>query len=140
MNEVKEIKNQEIQSTESQAAEKIHSWDEALEKEAWVSPMINIYETNEDFILETFMPGVTKDNLKIKYEDGAVVLMGRINYNEIMNRKYVLREMEIGNYYRKLNLSDSIDESKIEAHFENGLLTLRLPKHERIKPRTITIS
>ena len=140
MNEVKEIKNQDIQTAETKTTETAHSWDEALEKEAWISPMINIYETDDDFILETFMPGVAKENLKIKYEDGAVVLMGRINYDEIMNRKYVLREMEIGNYYRKLNLSDSIDESKIEAHFENGMLTLRLPKHERIKPRTIAIS
>ncbi|RMD50435.1 MAG: Hsp20/alpha crystallin family protein [Ignavibacteria bacterium] len=137
MNEVKEMNK--VETTE-QKETKVTSWDEALEKEAWVSPMINIYETDDDFVLETYMPGVTKENLKIKYEDGAIVLMGRINYDEVMNRKYVLREMEIGNYYRKLNLSDSIDESKIEAHFENGLLTLHLPKHERIKPRTIEIS
>jgi HSP20 family protein len=102
--------------------------------------MINIHETEDDFILEDFMPGVTKNNLKIKYEDGAIVLMGRIDYDEITSRKYILREMEIGNYFRKLNLSDSIDENKINAYFENGVLNLRLPKHERIKPRTIDIS
>ncbi len=135
MNEVKDV-----QTTEQKIEQKVNSWDEALEKEAWISPMINIHETEDDFILEAFMPGVTKENLKIKYEDGAIVLMGRINYDEIMSRKYVLREMEIGNYFRKLNLSDSIDESKIEAHFENGVLNLRLPKHDRVKPRTINIA
>ncbi len=138
MNEVKEIKD--VQTSEHSIEEKKFSWDEALEKEAWVSPMINIHETEDDFILEAFMPGVTKNNLKIKYEDGAIVLMGRIDYDEITSRKYILREMEIGNYFRKLNLSDSIDENKINAYFENGVLNLRLPKHERIKPRTIDIS
>lgn len=138
MNEVKEVKD--VQTTEQKVEQKKDVWEEALEKEAWISPMINIHETDDEFILESFMPGVTKDNLKIKYEDGSLVLMGRINYDEIANRKYVLREMEIGNYYRKLNLSDTIDESKIEAHFESGILSLHLPKHERIKPRTISIA
>ena len=135
MNEVKEM-----QKTEEKIEQKKDVWEEALHNEAWISPLINIFENDDEFILETFMPGVTKDNLKIKYEDGSLVLMGRINYDEVINRKYVLREMEIGNYYRKLNLSDTIDESKIEAQFENGVLTLHLPKHERIKPRTINIA
>jgi HSP20 family protein len=115
------------------------TWDEALEKEAWISPLINIYETDDNFHLEAYMPGVNKDDIKIKYEDGSLVLMGRINFDEVVNRKYILREMEIGNYYRKLNLSDTIDDSKIEAHFENGVLNLTLPKHERVKPKVIKI-
>ncbi len=115
------------------------SWDEALEKEAWISPMINIYETDDNFHLEAFMPGVDKDNIKIKYEDGSLVIMGRINFNEVVDRKYILREMEVGNYYRRLNLSDTIDDTKIEASFENGVLSLVLPKHERVKPKVIKI-
>ncbi|KUG24902.1 hypothetical protein ASZ90_005280 [hydrocarbon metagenome] len=66
--------------------------------------------------------------------------MGRINYNEAVNRKYILNEYTIGNYYRKFKISDSIDNSKIEARFENGVLTVKLPKHDRVKPRTIEIN
>ena len=115
-------------------------WNEALEKEAWISPMINIYETDEDYHLEAFMPGVDKDSIKIKYEDGSLIIMGKINFDEVIKRTYILKEMEVGNYYRRINLSDSIDDSKIEAHFENGVLALSLPKHERVKPRTIKIA
>ena len=55
------------------------------------------------------------------------------------NRKYILNENEIGNYYRKFRISNSVDETKIEARFENGQLIVKLPKHDRIKPRTIDI-
>ncbi|MEN8193672.1 MAG: Hsp20/alpha crystallin family protein [Bacteroidota bacterium] len=116
-----------------------HDWDEALEKESWVAPMVDIYETEDNFFLVASMPGVIKDNVKVKLEDGSLVMMGRINYDEATNRKYVLQENEVGNFYRKFNVSDSIDSNKIDAKFENGQLTVTLPKHERIKPKTIEI-
>lgn len=116
------------------------SWDEALERESWIAPMVNIYETNDEFHMTAFMPDVQRDQIKIKLEDNSLVLMGRINYNEAINRKYILNEYTIGNYYRKFKISDSIDNSKIEARFENGVLTVKLPKHDRVKPRTIEIN
>lgn len=129
MTEIKEM--QEVKTQKS--------WEEALENESWVAPLIDIYETDDDYFLNAFMPGVTKDNLKIKLEDGHLVIMGRINYDEAVNRKYVLKETETGNYYRRFKISDSIDESKIDAKFENGILEIKLPKHERVKPKTIEI-
>ena len=116
------------------------SWDEALEKESWIAPMVNIYETENDFHLTAFMPDVKRDDIKIKLEEGSLVLMGRINYEEAVNRKYILNEYTVGNYYRKFKISDTVDESKIEAKFENGVLTVTLPKHDRVKPRTIEIN
>lgn len=116
-----------------------HDWDEALEKESWVAPMVDIYETENDFFLIASMPGVTKENVKVKLEDGSLVMMGRISYEEAANRKYVLQENEVGNFYRKFNISESIDRNRIDAKFENGQLSVTLPKHERIKPKNIEI-
>jgi HSP20 family protein len=65
--------------------------------------------------------------------------MGRINFDETINRKYVLHETEIGNYYRRFKISESVDESKIDAKLEDGILNVKLPKHDRIKPKTIEI-
>jgi len=115
------------------------SWEEALEKESWVAPLIDIYETEDDFFLIAQMPGVSKDNVKIKIEDEHLVIMGRIDYDSSLNRKYVLTETEIGNFYRRFKISDSIDKSKIDAKLENGVLQVKLPKHERVKPKTIEI-
>lgn len=115
------------------------SWEESLEKESWVAPLIDIYETADDYFLTAQMPGVSKDNVKIKLEDGHLVIMGRIDYDESLNRKYVLKETETGNFYRRFKISDSIDEQKIDAKLESGVLNVKLPKHERAKPKTIEI-
>jgi len=115
------------------------SWDESLEKESWVAPLADIYETAEDYYLVANMPGSSKENIRIKLEDGSLIIMGRIEYDEVKGRKYVLKETEFGNYYRKFNIADSVDDSKIDASYENGQLVVKLPKHERVKPKTISI-
>jgi len=115
------------------------SWDDALEKESWVAPLVDIFETKDDYFLTAFMPGVAKEDVKIKLEDGHLVLMGRINYDEAVNKKYILKEFETGNFYRRFKISESIDESKIDAKITNGILEVKLPKHDRVKPRTIEI-
>jgi len=115
------------------------NWDTALESENWVAPVVDIYETEDDFILVANMPGVKKENVKIKMEDGSLLIMGRVEFDDLINRNYVLNESQVGNYYRKFQISESIDDSKIEARLENGQLTVHLPKHERIKPKNIEI-
>lgn len=115
------------------------SWDEALENEPWVAPLVDIYETADDYCLTANMPGVSKENVKIKLEEGFLVIMGRVNVDEAKNRKYVLNEIEEGNYYRRFKISESIDEQKIDAKLENGVLNIKLPKHERVKPKSIEI-
>ncbi|OGU54061.1 MAG: hypothetical protein A2V66_08230 [Ignavibacteria bacterium RBG_13_36_8] len=114
-------------------------WEDAFENECWIAPVIDIYESSDDYYLTAQMPGVTKDNVKVKLEDGNLVVMGRIKYDEVKNRKYVLKETELGNFYRKFKISNSINEESIEANLENGLLNVRLPKHERVKPKAIEI-
>ena len=115
------------------------SWDEALEKESWVAPLIDIYETKDDYFLTAQMPGVSKEDMKIKLEEGHLVIMGRVNYSESVDLKYIMKETETGNFYRRFKVSDSIDEQKIDASLENGILHVKLPKHDRVKPKTIEI-
>ena len=115
------------------------NWEEVLETEAVVAPFVNIYETDNDFILVANMPGVTRDGVKLKLEEESLAIFGKVNYNELVNKKYILNEASAGNYFRKFRISNSIDESKIEAKYDNGQLTVRLPKHDRIKPKTIEI-
>ncbi|MBK7106200.1 MAG: Hsp20/alpha crystallin family protein [Ignavibacteriae bacterium] len=115
------------------------SWEEALETESWVAPLIDIYETNDDYFIVANMPGVNKEDVKIKVEDGDLVIMGRTNFSDVLNKKYLLKEIDPSNYYRKFKLSDSVNEEKIVASIDNGRLTINLPKVERVKPRTIEI-
>ncbi len=115
------------------------SWEELLETQRITAPLVDIYETKDDYYLVANMPGTTKDDVQVKIEEDSLVIFGKVNYDEVMNRKYILSETEPGNYYRKFRISESINDSGIEARYENGQLTLKLPKHERVKPKTINI-
>lgn len=132
----KEVNNKDLVSVK----ESEHSLiDELLEKENFIAPLTDIYETEDEFTLTANMPGVSRDNIQLKLEDTSLAIFGRINFSEAINRNYILNENSIGNYYRKFNISNSIDETRIEAKFENGQLVVKLPKHDRVKPRTISV-
>jgi HSP20 family protein len=115
------------------------SWEEALEKESWVAPLVDIYETTDDYNLVANMPGVSRQDVKIKIEEGDLVIMGRTNFLGELQHKFLMKEIDSSNYYRKFKISESIDEDKIDAKLENGRLYVHLPKVERVKPRTIEI-
>jgi HSP20 family protein len=132
MTEIKENVNVE-EKNQSQ-------FEELLEMQDSIVPLTDIYETEDNFVLTANLPGVSKENVQLKLEDGSLTIFGKINYEEISRRKYVLNENVLGNYYRKFKLSDSIDGTKIEARFENGQLVVTLPKHERVKPKTISVN
>ncbi len=125
-----------IQSVDEEVKE---TWETTLEKEISVVPYVDIYENENEFILTANLPGVEKDDVHIKLEEGSLYLFGKNNYKSDLERKYILKETNSGNFYRKFNLSDNIDNSKINATYENGRLTVILPKHDRVKPRTINV-
>jgi HSP20 family protein len=114
-------------------------WKEAFEKENWVLPEVNLLEDEESFFVFASMPGVKKDDIRIKLENGNLVIMGRFNRSIFDNKKILLKEINSGNFYRKFKVADSINTENVEATFEDGQLILRLAKHERMKPKTIEI-
>ena len=116
------------------------NWEKAFNNETWIAPKTNIFETDDNYYLEINMPGVSRENVQVKLEGNSLIVMGKINYGDVASRRYILQENDFGNYYRKYNLSENVNIDKTEASFENGQLIITLPKHERIKPRTIHIS
>jgi len=117
-----------------------NSIDELLRKENNILPSSDIYENADEYILVANMPGVSRSEIQVKVIDESLIVFGRINYNEIVNRDYILNENEIGNYFRKFKISDSIDKTKVNAKYDNGQLIVNLPKSEKAKPRSIEIS
>ena len=115
------------------------SIEELLETQNYISPLVNIYETDDKFVLTASMPGVVRDNVKVRVEDNKLIMFGTIQYEEAINREYILNELEIANYYRTFKISDAVDQSNIEARYDNGQLVVNLPKNEKVKPRTINI-
>lgn len=127
------IENKEINAVEALSLE------EALEKENWISPAINIDETNDDYFVSAMLPGVKKENITVKSENKDILIIGRIDFQENAKKNYILRETPVANYIRRFKLSDGIDASSIEANFADGVLRIKLPKLDRIKPKEISI-
>ena len=117
-----------------------YSIEEILRSQNNISPASDIYENNDEYILVANMPGVPRSEVQVKVIEDSLIVFGKINYSEVSSRNYILNENEVGNYFRKFNISDSIDKTKINAKYDNGQLIVNLPKSEKTKPRTIDIS
>ncbi len=116
------------------------AWKDYLETENSIAPLVDIFEKDDNYVLVVNMPGVKRENIKVKIEDESLLIFGKINYKERNGYEYILNENEIGNYFRRFKLSENIDQSKIEAMYENGQLIIIMPKDEKLKARTIEIS
>lgn len=123
----------------AQQSSKELNWDEALKKEIWIAPFVNLYETNDEFVLSVSMPGVSKDNIKIKVENDSIIIMGRKSYSQYLDQNFLLKEFDFGNYFRRFRIADTVDVTKVDAEYKDGILNITLPKHERVKPRNINI-
>mgnify|MGYP003574555597 CR=1 FL=1 len=102
------------------------------------SPSVDIYENKEAITLLADIPGVEKTDLDIDVENQKLTLTGLLRTE---NKKLdpVYTEYGIGGYSRTFKLGDTIDQSKISASLKDGVLTLILPKADRLKPRKIEI-
>lgn len=102
------------------------------------TPRVDIWETEKELTLVADIPGVEPSGLEIDLRDGTLTIVGKVTPEE--ERRYILKEFGVGNYYRQFTLSEVIDQEKISALVKNGVLTLTLPKVERAKPRKIQVN
>jgi len=103
------------------------------------SPAVDILRTDDALTLVADLPGVRKADLEIGIEDGVLTISAPVAEVEPRHEP-VYREYGIGGYVRRFSLSDKIDQSRISAELENGVLTVMLPKAERLRPRKIEVS
>jgi HSP20 family molecular chaperone IbpA len=101
-------------------------------------PRVDICETDRELILYADMPGVRADDVELRYEQGELILHGKVQPRHA-ERTFLLREYEVGDFYRAFTIHESIDGSKIEAEFKNGVLVVHLPKMEALRLRQIKV-
>ena len=103
------------------------------------TPAVDIFETEKDITLLADMPGVKADDLNIDLRESVLTLDGDVKPPEGEGEADVVREYRTGKYYRQFTLSQVIDQSKIDAELNDGVLRLKLPKVEAATPRKITV-
>jgi len=102
------------------------------------SPRVDIMETEEESLLLADLPGVKPEDVDVRFENGELIIDGRCAPRH-EGANYLLFEYGVGDFYRDFSISDRIDWLKISAELKNGVLTVRLPKVETVKPRKITV-
>src|SRR5882757_2659580 len=103
------------------------------------SQNVKIFETDNEFALEAEMPGVKKEGLEITLEGNVLTIVGHRS-DPTPPGELVYRESRLADYRRVFELDPSVDGDKINAKVEQGVLTLTLPKAERVKPRKIAVT
>lgn len=106
---------------------------------AYVVPEVNIWETRDGYILEAEMPGVNKSGLEITLEGNTLTLVGHRGDAPPAAQPYY-RESTGAHFRRVFELDPAIDTGKLNAKIDQGLLTLTLPKTDKVKPRRIAVT
>jgi HSP20 family protein len=111
------------------------------EREFFIPP-VNIIEGADQYIVEADLPGVTREGLEITVEDNELTIIGhrQETIQEVPNAEVLYQEMRPGDFRRVFELDPTIDTSKINARMDQGVLTLTLPKAEKVKPRKIQVT
>jgi HSP20 family protein len=102
-------------------------------------PYADIYETDEALTVVMEMPGVEKNRLNVALENDVLKVDGQIDFTKYKDIEPVYAEYNVGHYARSFTLSNKIDQEKISAQLEDGVLTLTLPKAKQARPRRISI-
>lgn len=101
---------------------------------------VDMYETDDDVVVKTALPGIDPDDVEISVTGDSLTIKGETKAEEEVEKgNYVCRERRFGAYSRSLTLPVSVKAEKAEAEYENGVLTLRLPKVEEAKPKAIQV-
>ena len=100
---------------------------------------VDVLDYDDKMELVADIPGYTKEDIDIKYEKGYLTVSGKVEKNIENDAKYLHREIRSREFSRSFYLGDRIDSENIEAKYENGLLTIILPKSEKEVLKQISI-
>jgi len=112
---------------------------EGLNEGTW-SPKVDIYETDESYVLNAELPGLKKEDIQIDLNDNTLTLKGERKFEEKVEKdNYVRVERSYGSFTRSFVLSDNVNPENIKATYKDGVLEVTLPKKEEAKPKEIKV-
>jgi HSP20 family protein len=131
----------------------LREWMDRMMDESWgrqlgavasiASPAIDMYHTDDDVVVKATLPGVRPEDLNISVTSDVLTIRGEVKEETSSNggngANYHVRERRYGSFSRSLPLPTAVIAENARAEFENGILTLTLPKAEEVRPKTITV-
>lgn len=112
----------------------------------WIEPTsaaslaIDMYETKDEVVVKAALPGMKPEEVEVSITGNTLTIKGKSNEeNEVKEKDYIRKEQRYGSFTRSVALPSGLKADKAEAMFENGVLTLKVPKSEEVKPKTIKV-
>ncbi|NLL14412.1 MAG: Hsp20/alpha crystallin family protein [Fibrobacter sp.] len=103
-------------------------------------PLLNVYDNRDEVIVTAELPGMTKEKVNITFMDEVLTVSGKLEpLADTQKMTAVRRERSIGAFEKRVHVPFKVQQDKISASFEDGVLTIRMPKSEEARPKTITI-
>jgi HSP20 family protein len=107
---------------------------------AW-APAVDIYETEHELVLKADLPEVDPKDLDIRVENNLLTIRGERKFEKKVSEENYLRvERSYGSFARSFTLANTVNSDAIKAEYQNGVLTLSIPKREEAKPKQIKVS
>lgn len=104
------------------------------------TPSVDIYETANEIVLNAEVPGIDEKDIDIKIENNTLTLQGERKFEkETKEENYHRIERSYGSFYRSFTIPNNVDQDKIEAEHESGVLRVVMPKKPESKPKTIKV-
>jgi HSP20 family protein len=100
---------------------------------------LDVHENDNAYIVTTALPGVQAENVNVKLHNDMLTIEGEIPQHEVENANALMQERVYGRFSRTLRLPQPVNRDAVEANFDNGILTLTLPKAEEAQPRQIEV-
>ncbi|MCD6288853.1 MAG: Hsp20/alpha crystallin family protein [Candidatus Hydrogenedentes bacterium] len=107
------------------------------EEQRTLAPPVDIFENDEGLVVVADLPGVGKDGLDVRVENDVLTIKAAAASDIPVEPQY--REYRLLNFFRQFQLSDEVDQERIQAELKHGVLTLTLPKKEQAKPKQIAV-
>lgn len=105
------------------------------------SPAMDVYEDNDNVIVETPLPGIDPKDVKIEIEDNVLTVSGESTHRrEVDEKNYYRREVRSGAFYRAVALPKSVQGDRASAAYDQGILKVTVPKAEAARPKRIAIN
>lgn len=127
------------QSLEVQGKKELVSKEEKTVPARYFVPATDIYETDDGLMVVMEVPGVERKDIDINVENEVIRVEGRIDASKYDGLDPLYTEYNVGHFARSFTLSNKIDQQKIGAQLEDGVLTLTLPKLKEAQPRRISV-
>jgi HSP20 family molecular chaperone IbpA len=124
---------------DAEITKKETSVTESLGTRREILPHVDIFEHDNELMLKADIPGVRKEDIEINFEKDELTIFGKGTPSEQDTWNATTREFATADYRRSFRVGKGIDVEKISAEFNDGVLTLHLPKSEALKPRQIKV-